>query len=100
MIECPQKFYERDDIKTEYTCHLTKELMLRPVITPYGFTYDYTDTFKEWITKHHTDPLARDQLSIDDLYNNIFMRQKIEKYVNKKIKALKIKKEKLVTGNN
>jgi hypothetical protein len=100
MIECPREFYEKDDIKNEYKCPLTRELMLRPVITKWGYTYDYTAILKQWISEHHSDPTSRDPLSIDDLYNNIIIRQKIEKYINKKIEVLKIKKENLVTDDN
>jgi chromosome segregation ATPase len=66
------------DIKENFICGITHEIMEHPVITPIGVSYE-TDAIMDWLRFKCTDPLNPDILLFSgQLYNNIALRNIIE----------------------
>lgn len=67
LVMCPEAF----------TCPITRELLIDPVITPSGFTYE-RENIELWISKNHTEPNTRKRLYPLDLVPNRKLKEAIE----------------------
>lgn len=65
----------------DYLCgKISFELMLDPVITPYGITYDRTDIEQHLRRVGRFDPITRQELTIDQLIPNLAMKEVVETF--------------------
>lgn len=60
-------------------CHISQELMDKPVIAMDGHTYDEVQ-IRKWIQDNHTSPITRAQLTCDDLRPNRSIQSQIDEY--------------------
>ena len=70
---------EADDgglIKPQYVCPITHCLMMEPVFTADGQTYEKKD-IEQWLENHDTSPLTGDKLANKTLVPNFALRQLI-----------------------
>ncbi len=63
----------------ELVCPLTHELMIDPVITTGGYTYE-RGPIERWLATHDTDPLTGEPLSDKTLRPNMLVRSMCRKY--------------------
>jgi hypothetical protein len=65
------------DIPEEFLCPITQELMINPLMSRTGITYEKT-AIMEWISKHNnTCPMTRQPLKACDLVHNRNLQSKI-----------------------
>jgi U-box domain len=57
------------DVIELFTCPITHDLMMDPVIDREGNTYERNDV-EQWIQQHGKSPLTRTPMSVDELYDN------------------------------
>ena len=67
------------EIPSNFLCPISKEIMLNPVTTSSGFTYEKENIVK-WMNDKKTDPLTREIIS-KKLYKNIILKNIIEEYI-------------------
>lgn len=66
----------------DYLCgKISFELMVDPVITPSGITYDRYDIEQHLQRVGRFDPVTRQELSIDQLIPNLSMKEVIENFI-------------------
>ena len=63
----------------ELVCPLTHELMIDPVITTGGYTYE-RGPIERWLATHDTDPMTGEPLSDKTLRPNMLVRSMCRKY--------------------
>jgi hypothetical protein len=61
----------------EFTCPLTLEVMVDPVVDPDGNTYERS-AIEEWLAQHAVSPLTRRPLTADQLVPNRMLRSMLE----------------------
>lgn len=76
------KKIKRIKVPVEYTCPITYDLMLDPVVTTSGMTYERKNII-QWLSKHHTDPLTREKIS-SVVIPNILLKNIILQFLEKK----------------
>eukprot|EP00747_Dinoflagellata_sp_TGD_P170169 gnl/TRDRNA2_/TRDRNA2_201041_c0_seq1.p1 gnl/TRDRNA2_/TRDRNA2_201041_c0~~gnl/TRDRNA2_/TRDRNA2_201041_c0_seq1.p1 ORF type:complete len:278 (+),score=16.70 gnl/TRDRNA2_/TRDRNA2_201041_c0_seq1:61-894(+) len=59
-----------------FRCPITHGVMMRPVMTPYGHSYD-EDALLAWLRTHQDDPMTNMPLSADMLYPNRSLQKAI-----------------------
>ena len=69
-------------VPDEYTCPITYELMLDPVVTTSGMTYERKNII-QWLSKHYTDPLTREKIS-SVVIPNVLLKNIILQFLEKK----------------
>jgi len=62
-----------------YTCPISMEVMIDPVITKQGYTFERSAILK-WLETRNTCPLCRDPLTAQELVPNKSLRETIENY--------------------
>lgn len=67
-----------DDIPDEFICPITCELMIDPVMTVDGHTYE-RKAISEWLETHDTSPLTGEALPQKWLVPNLLIRTQIER---------------------
>ncbi len=66
-----------------FICPITQEIMLDPVITPHGISYERIAILK-WLCKNKSCPMTKNNLSKDDLITNYALKQSINEYIKQK----------------
>lgn len=69
-------------VPDEYTCPITYELMLDPVVTTSGMTYERKNIV-QWLSRHNTDPLTREKIS-SVVIPNVLLKNIILQFLEKK----------------
>ena len=78
-----EKEEEEEEFDEEYgICPITQEYMNEPVLSPSGNYYEKSAIIK-WIEKNHTDPLTRENLTVDQLIEDEEYKKEIIKYRKK-----------------
>ena len=67
---------------------ITQEVMVDPVVTPDGITYDRTSILK-WLDKNNTCPITKKKLTKDMLSPNYALKNMINEYHEMKTKDKK-----------
>jgi hypothetical protein len=67
-------------------CTITGKLMVDPVVTPNGDTYERA-AIEEWLTKKGTCPVTRTPVTIASLIPNRAMKELIQKKASKELKS-------------
>ncbi len=62
----------------QFTCPLTKELMVYPFIDPWGYSYE-KEAIEAWVAEHKTSPLAKQELSLSELRPDYILMGKMAK---------------------
>jgi hypothetical protein len=75
------KLKNEDDIPQNYICPISYEIMIDPVITPYGISYD-RESIEKWLINHDMDPIAHKKLNKNMLIPNYALKSLIEEYIN------------------
>ena len=75
------KLKNEEDIPQNYICPISYEIMIDPVITPYGISYD-RESIEKWLTKNDLDPIAHQKLNKNMLIPNYALKSLIEEYIN------------------
>jgi hypothetical protein len=73
------------DIDAEYEsffCPISQEIMLDPVITPQGISYD-RKCILDWLKKQRCCPLTKTPLNEKDLITNYALKNTIDDYLRK-----------------
>ena len=74
---------EEEEFDEEYgICPITQEYMENPVLVPSGNYYEKSAII-DWINKHNTDPMTREQLTVDMLIEDEEYKKEIIKYRKK-----------------
>ena len=71
-------FYNTE-MKKEFICPITQNIMEEPVITPFGTTYEKSAII-DWIEKNKTDFQTKKDLTEDMLVPNYILKVEINKY--------------------
>ena len=71
-------FYNTE-MKKEFICPITQNIMEEPVITPFGMTYEKSAII-DWIKKNKTDFQTKKDLTEDMLVPNYILKVEINKY--------------------
>lgn len=70
------------EMPNEFLCPISQELMMFPLMTRSGQSYD-KESIIEWISQHnHTCPLTRRPLKVSDLVPNNALRMRIQVWCN------------------
>lgn len=75
------QYVEDDNTPKEFICCITQTIMVDPVKTVDGQTYD-KDAILKWFEEHSTSPLTGLILSSKNLVSNIELKEKIMQYVS------------------
>jgi hypothetical protein len=75
---------KRIKIPENFLCPISYELLLDPVVTSSGNTYDRKSIMK-WLSFHQTDPLTRENISVQVIPNNLLKKIIIEFLETKRI---------------
>lgn len=67
------------EIPDEYICPLTLELMLDPVMSKYGNSYERS-AILQWVARRNSCPLTRRPLHLSDIVTNHHLRSQIRKF--------------------
>lgn len=73
---------EEEDVPDQFICPISRDVMVDPVITTAGHTYERA-VIQEWLASHNIDPMAHIAIS-RTLIPNIALRQSIEKFLAKR----------------
>ena len=75
---------EEEDLEVpeEFECPITSDLMVDPVITSDGHTYERY-AIKRWLSKNDTSPLTGAELISDNMVPNIALRKMIQTFREK-----------------
>ena len=87
MLETHQNEVLPADIPEAYLCPITSELMKDPVIDREGHTFERVP-IEEWVKNHHSCPVSRARLELDDLSPNRALRDAIEEFTKKHLAIL------------
>lgn len=71
--------YKKGTEEESYICPLSHKIMVDPVITPYGITFE-RNCIESYIEKNKTCPLTHKTLSKEDLIPNYALKGSIEEY--------------------
>ena len=71
--------YKKGTEEESYICPLSHKIMVEPVITPYGITFERS-YIESYIEKEKKCPLTNRSLSKDDLIANYALKGSIEEY--------------------
>lgn len=74
-----KKKLSKVEIPSNFLCPISKEIMLNPVTTSSGSTYEKENIVK-WMNDKKTDPLTR-QIISKKLYKNTILKNIIEEYI-------------------
>jgi len=74
---------EEEEIPEEFICPVTQDIMSDPVIAQDGHTYERKN-ISEWVSKHGTSPITREQISKDIIIPNRVLKAQIDQYLEKK----------------
>jgi hypothetical protein len=66
-----------DDVPPAFLCPISYSLMLDPVVSPSGVTYDRA-SIAAWLQYNDTEPATNRRLQLGDLYPNLALRAQIE----------------------
>lgn len=69
-------------IPTDYECSITHEIMIEPVFTADGETYE-RKAISEWLQKHNTSPNTGERLEHTQLVTNRKLKSQISEFVEK-----------------
>jgi len=83
----------QEEIPEEYICPITQDIMKDPVIAQDGHTYERTN-ITNWLDKHGTSPITRENISKDIIISNRVLKGQIEQYLEKKGGVVKQKPQK------
>ncbi|CAF4021916.1 unnamed protein product [Adineta steineri] len=72
---------KRREIPEYLTCKLCYDLMKDPVITPFGITYCRSCIEENLYKVSHLDPIANKPLVVEQLINNLVLKEIIEKFI-------------------
>jgi len=72
-----------EEIPEDFICPVTQDIMTDPVIAQDGHTYERKN-ITEWVSKHGTSPITREQLSKDVIIPNRVLKTQIDQYLEKK----------------
>ncbi|CAF1494776.1 unnamed protein product [Adineta steineri] len=72
---------KRREIPEYLTCKLCYDLMRDPVITPFGITYCRACIEENLYKVSHLDPIANKPLVIEQLVNNLVLKEIVEKFI-------------------
>lgn len=87
---------ELDEESIRYiSCPISLDIMVKPVTTPYGHTFDFY-SIKKWIEKNNSCPFSRKKLSIVQIQKNEEVEKKLAYYYNNGI----IKKINIIIEKN
>ena len=67
-------------------CTITGKLMVDPVVTPNGDSYERA-AIEEWLTKKGTCPITRTPIAISSLISNRALKELIQKKASKELKS-------------
>ena len=67
------------NIKSSFICPISHIMMINPVITPYGTTYEKSEILK-WIEKNNNDFMAKKPLNKEMLVTNFILKAKMREY--------------------
>ena len=73
---------EEEEDETYGICPITQEYMKHPMLTPSGNYYEKKAIIR-WIKEHHTDPMTREELTVDMLIEDHEFKKKIKKLIKK-----------------
>ena len=68
-----------EDIPDEFICPITNEIMINPLMSVHGFSFEREAIF-EWLQKHTTCPLSRRELTASKLVTNHSLQEKIQRW--------------------
>lgn len=84
-LDLLDKFIDRDrynyEIPQYFICEISRKLMLNPMITKYGNTYDKSSILG-YIQTHMRDPKENKPLTAGEVYPNLAMRDAMELFLN------------------
>ncbi|CAF2424536.1 unnamed protein product [Rotaria sp. Silwood2] len=72
---------KRREIPEYLTCKLCYDLMRDPVITPFGITYCRSCIEENLYKVSHLDPIANKPLVVEQLVNNLVLKEIVEKFI-------------------
>lgn len=74
--------------KEEITCPISRNIMIDPVITPYGTSYD-RQSLSIYLQTNDIDPIAKKRLTNEMVVDNYVLKEKINVYmkVNKEFES-------------
>ena len=75
--------------KEEITCPISRNIMIEPVITPYGTSYD-KQSLSIYLQTNDIDPITKKHLTEDMIVDNYVLKEKIHSYM-KANKVLELK---------
>lgn len=70
---------EDDDDLAPFKCPISQEIMVDPVMTPYGHCYDRRN-IEEWLYREEVDPLTRGPLTREQLKPCLPLKHALEKF--------------------
>ena len=77
-----EQLLDNDDIPNEYICPISQKLMINPVTTLVGNTYE-EEYIKKWLENHDTDPLFNETLKNKNLIENKGLKETISDWIGK-----------------
>ena len=82
---------EDNDDLAPFKCPISQDIMVDPVITPYGHCYDRRN-IEDWLDREETDPLTRRPLTISQLQPCIPLRHALERFarLNRRLADLEV----------
>ena len=75
----PSPSYQNASVPSAFICAITSEIMLDPVVTTDGQTYERT-AIERWLVDHRTSPRTNARLASKDLIPNVALRQQIDDF--------------------
>jgi len=83
--------YEENDDLAPFKCPISLDIMVDPVITPYGHCYDRRN-IEDWLDREEVCPLTRRPLTISQLQPCIPLKHALEKFarLNRRLADLEV----------
>ena len=88
-------------IPESFICPITQKIMIDPVISPYGISYEKY-AIENWLIKNNVDPFSQKPLKKEQLVRNFALKNAIREFIvnfkkehekkMKKIKSLLLRK--------
>ena len=91
-VNALREYQQQNDMlptKEEIICPISKNIMVDPVITPYGTSYD-KQSLLIYLQTNDTDPIVKKKLTEEMLEDNYILKEKIKEYM-KANKAVDLK---------
>ncbi|KAI8897161.1 U-box domain-containing protein [Globomyces pollinis-pini] len=82
LLDAEHVAAKRPPVPDYYTGKISFEIMVDPVISPSGITYDKTEILEHLRVIGPFDPLTRQPLVESDLYPNLALKESIETYLD------------------